>query len=81
MEHAALVVLDMQNDAISEEGAFGGTGAAAHAREQDVVANVAGLAAAFRAARLQSSTSGTSLSPAHRSSRRTQPSSNVGTEA
>jgi gluconolactonase len=50
MEHAALVVLDMQNDAISEGGAFGGTGAAAHAREQDVVAKVAGLAAAFRAA-------------------------------
>jgi gluconolactonase len=50
MEHAALVVLDMQNDAILEGRAFGGTGAAAHAREQDVVANVAGLAAAFRAA-------------------------------
>jgi gluconolactonase len=49
MGHAALVVLDMQNDAISEGGAFGGTGAAAHAREQDVISNVAGLAAAFRA--------------------------------
>jgi gluconolactonase len=46
---AALVILDMQNDAISEGGAFAGTGAAQHARNQDVVANVAGLAAAFRA--------------------------------
>ena len=49
MDHAALVVLDMQNDAIAEGGAFAGTGAAAHAREQDVVANVVSLAAAFRA--------------------------------
>jgi gluconolactonase len=49
IERAALVILDMQNDAISEGGAFGGTGAAVHAREQNVVANVAGLAAAFRA--------------------------------
>jgi nicotinamidase-related amidase len=48
-QRIALVVLDMQNDAISEGGAFAGTGAAEHAREQDVVANVAGLAAAFRA--------------------------------
>ena len=50
IERAALVILDMQNDAISEGGAFGGTGAAAHAREQNIVANVAALASAFRAA-------------------------------
>jgi nicotinamidase-related amidase len=49
IERAALVILDMQNDAITEGGAFGGTGAASHAREQNVVANVAGLASAFRA--------------------------------
>jgi gluconolactonase len=47
----ALVVQDMQNDAISEGGAFGSTGAAVHARDQNVVANVAALAAAFRSAR------------------------------
>jgi gluconolactonase len=49
LEHAALVVLDMQNDAIAEGGAFGETGSAAHAREQGVVENVARLAAGFRA--------------------------------
>ena len=46
---AALVIQDLQNDAISEAGAFGSTGAAAHARSQNVVENVARLADAFRA--------------------------------
>jgi gluconolactonase len=46
---AALVIQDLQNDAISEAGAFGSTGAAAHAKSQNVVENVARLADAFRA--------------------------------
>jgi gluconolactonase len=50
LARAALVVQDMQNDAVSEGGAFGSTGAAAHAASQDVVANIARLAAAFRRA-------------------------------
>ncbi|MDX6516929.1 MAG: gluconolactonase [Gaiellaceae bacterium] len=44
----ALIVQDLQNDAISAAGAFGSTGAAAHAASQNVVENVAALAAAFR---------------------------------
>jgi gluconolactonase len=48
LARAALIVQDMQNDAVSEGGAFGATGAAAHAASQNVVENVAGLAAAFR---------------------------------
>lgn len=48
-QRAALVIQDMQNDAISEGGAFGSTGAAAHAKSQNVVANIARLADAFRA--------------------------------
>ncbi len=46
----AVLVLDLQNEVIHPDGAFGGTGAAAHAAEQDVVANAARLAAAARAA-------------------------------
>lgn len=46
----AVLILDLQNEVIHEKGAFGGTGAAAHAVEQDVVANAARLAAAARAA-------------------------------
>jgi gluconolactonase len=45
----ALVIQDLQNDAISEGGAFADTGAPAHAKEQDVVAHVVDLAAACRA--------------------------------
>jgi gluconolactonase len=48
--HAALIVQDLQNDVISEGGAWADSGAPAHAASQNVVANVAGLADAFRAA-------------------------------
>ena len=47
---SALVIQDLQNDAIGEHGAFGGSGAETHAREQNVVANVIALAAACRKA-------------------------------
>jgi gluconolactonase len=46
----AVLILDLQNEVIHEKGAFGSTGAAAHAVEQDVVANAARLAAAARSA-------------------------------
>jgi gluconolactonase len=46
----ALIIQDMQNDVIGEEGAFAETGAPAHAASQNVVANVARLADAARAA-------------------------------
>ena len=46
----ALIVQDMQNDIITEGGAFADSGAPAHANSQDVVENVKGLAAAARAA-------------------------------
>jgi gluconolactonase len=45
----ALVIQDLQNDVISEGGAFAESGSPAHAREQGVVANVSRLAAACRA--------------------------------
>jgi gluconolactonase len=44
-----LIVQELQNDVMGEGGAFEGTGSAAHAREQDVVAHVVDLAAACRA--------------------------------
>jgi gluconolactonase len=44
----ALIIQDLQNDVIIEGGAFADSGAPAHAREQNVVANVADLAAACR---------------------------------
>ena len=47
---AALVIQDMQNDVIIEGGAFADSGAPAHATSQNVVENVAGLAAACRTA-------------------------------
>jgi gluconolactonase len=47
---AALIIQDLQNDVIIEGGAFADSGAPAHATSQNVVANVAGLADAFRAA-------------------------------
>jgi gluconolactonase len=46
----ALVIQDLQNDVIIEGGAFADSGAPAHATSQNVVGNVADLAAACRAA-------------------------------
>lgn len=46
----ALIIQDMQNDVIGEQGAFAETGAPAHAASQNVVANVARLADAARRA-------------------------------
>ncbi len=48
-KRTALVIQDLQNDVISEGGAFAESGSPAHAKEQNVVANVADLAAACRA--------------------------------
>ena len=45
----ALIVQDMQNDVIIEDGAFAESGSPVHAKEQNVVANVADLADACRA--------------------------------
>ena len=45
----ALIVQDLQNDVIIEGGAFAESGSPTHATEQNVVANVAALAAACRA--------------------------------
>ena len=45
----ALIIQDMQNDVIIEGGAFAESGSPGHAKEQNVVANVADLAAACRA--------------------------------
>jgi gluconolactonase len=47
---AALVIQDLQNDVIIEGGAFADSGAPAHATAQNVVGNVADLAAACRTA-------------------------------
>ncbi len=44
-----LLIQDLQNDVISEGGAFASSGAPEHARAQDIVANVARLADACRA--------------------------------
>ena len=44
----ALIIQDLQNDVITEGGAFGESGSPQHADEQDVVANVARLAHACR---------------------------------
>jgi gluconolactonase len=46
----AMIIQDLQNDVISEGGAFADSGAPKHAASQNVVANVAGLAKAARAA-------------------------------
>ena len=46
----ALIIQDMQNDVIIEGGAFADSGAPAHATAQNVVGNVADLAAACRSA-------------------------------
>jgi len=45
----ALIVQDLQNDVISDGGAFADSGSPGHAKEQDVVAHVRDLAAACRA--------------------------------
>ena len=47
---SALVIQDLQNDVIIEGGAFADSGAPAHATAQNVVGNVAELAAACRSA-------------------------------
>ena len=47
---SALVIQDLQNDVIIEGGAFAESGAPAHAISQNVVANVAELAATARRA-------------------------------
>ncbi len=45
----ALIIQDMQNDVIIEGGAFAESGSPQHAKDQNVVANVAELASACRA--------------------------------
>ncbi len=47
---SALIIQDLQNDVIIEGGAFAESGAPAHAKSQNVVENVKGLAAAARKA-------------------------------
>jgi gluconolactonase len=46
----ALLVIDLQNDTVGEEGAFASSGAAAFAKEHRVVEMVSTLAEAFRGA-------------------------------
>jgi gluconolactonase len=46
---AAVIIQDLQNDVIIEGGAFADSGAPKHARSQNIVANVAGLAKEARA--------------------------------
>jgi gluconolactonase len=48
-KRCALIIQDLQNDAITEGGAFAASGAPQHARSQNVVENVRRLAAAARA--------------------------------
>jgi gluconolactonase len=47
---SALIVQDMQNDVVSDGGAWAETGAPQHAKEQNVVENIKRLAEACRAA-------------------------------
>ena len=47
---SAMIIQDLQNDVMIDGGAFADSGAPAHATAQNVVANVADLAAACRAA-------------------------------
>src|SRR5918998_6414226 len=47
---SALIIQDLQNDVIIEGGAFADSGAPAHAKAQNVVGNVADLAASCRTA-------------------------------
>src|SRR5713101_4686419 len=46
----ALIIQDLQNDVITERGAFADSGSPQHAKEQNVVENVKKLARAFRRA-------------------------------
>ena len=46
----ALLVIDLQNDTVGEDGAFASSGAAAFAKEHGVVQKASALAEAFRAA-------------------------------
>jgi len=48
-KRCAMLIQDLQNDVMIEGGAFAETGSPQHAKEQNVVANVADLAAACRA--------------------------------
>ena len=50
-KRTALLIQDLQNDVIIEKGAFADSGSPQHAKEQNVVANVQKLAAAFRRAK------------------------------
>jgi gluconolactonase len=45
---AAMIIQDLQNDVITEGGAFADSGAPKHAKSQNIVANVAGLAKEVR---------------------------------
>jgi ureidoacrylate peracid hydrolase len=45
----AILVIDMQNDNLHPDGAFAGSGAAQHAKEQDVIAHVRAVLDAGRA--------------------------------
>jgi gluconolactonase len=47
-KRTALLIQDLQNDVMIAKGAFADTGSPQHAKEQNVVANVQKLAAAFR---------------------------------
>src|SRR5919109_2167845 len=49
-KRAVLIIQDLQNDVMIEGGAFAESGAPEHAKEQNVVENVKGLAEACRAA-------------------------------
>jgi gluconolactonase len=49
-KRSALIIQDLQNDVMIEGGAFADSGAPAHATAQNVVGNVADLAAACRSA-------------------------------
>src|SRR4029453_7740673 len=49
-KRTALLSQDLQNDVIIEKGPFADSGSPQHAKEQNVVANVKRLAAAFRKA-------------------------------
>ncbi|PXA72120.1 isochorismatase family cysteine hydrolase [Cryobacterium arcticum] len=44
----AVLVIDMQNDTVHADGAYAATGAAAHAAEQNVIANVSSILQAAR---------------------------------
>lgn len=50
LENAALVILDLQNDVVHEDGAFASEESIQHARDQKVVEHARGLAEACRAA-------------------------------